>query len=158
MSLLNRTFQKFPLDTRKVGCQYPPPREKLLEMLKMEEFIRMSPEYSEECTKVKDEVNGWLRISEEVQQKVAHLYGYQDTLSNLLAVNYIRRAPYLFPEDVEFSQTQVYVRNNLANLGNLEIGDDFIKVPLIDLSGGKINSHHILNPDKYNVIIASSAT
>ena len=127
-------------------------------MKKMEEFIRMSPEYSEECTKVKDEVNGWLRISEEVQQKVAYLYGYQDPLSNLLAVNCIRRAPYMFPEDPEFSQTQVYVRNNLANLGNLEIGTDFPNVPLIDLSGEKTNSHHILNPDKYNVIIASSAT
>lgn len=158
MSLLHSTFQKFPIDTGKVGCQYPPPKEKLLEMLQMEEFIRMSPEYSEECTKVKDEVNGWLRISEEVQQKVAHLYGYQDPLSNLLAVNYIRRAPYLFPEEPEFSQTQVYVRNNFANLGNLEIGAEFPNVSLINLSGEKIKNHDILNPDKYNVIIASSAT
>jgi hypothetical protein len=158
MSFLNHRFQKFPLDNGKVGCQYPPPKEKLLEMLQMEEFIRMSPEYIEECTKVKDEVNGWLRISEEVQQKVAHLYGYQDPFSNLLAVNDMRRAQYLYPNDSRFTETQVYVRNNLARWGNLVCGQKFPISPLYNLEGNVINTHSILDNDKYNVIIASSET
>ena len=158
MSLLEKTFQKFPITSSLIGCVYPPPKNKLYEMLKLEEGIRMSPEYSEECTKVKDEVNGWLRISEEVQQQVAHRFGYQDPLSNLLVVNYMRRAPYLFPNDKRFSETQVYVRNNLATWGNLECSQSFPIVPLYNLEKELIDTRSILDKSKYNVIISSSET
>ena len=38
-------------------------------MLLLEEKVRMSDAYIQECTLVKDEVNGWLRVSEYVQQE-----------------------------------------------------------------------------------------
>ena len=158
MSLLEKTFQKFPLSPNIIGCEYPPPSDKLYEMLKMEEFIRMSPEYSDECSKIKDEVNGWLRISGEVQEKVAHLFGYSDPLSKLLVVNYMRRAPYLFPYDKRFTETQVYVRNNLAIKGNLVCGNPFPMITLYNLKEELIDTHSILDNSKYNVIIASSET
>ena len=51
-------------------------------MLQKEEEIRMSKEYSDKCTLVKDEVNGWLRITGELQQKIAYDFGYKDELKN----------------------------------------------------------------------------
>ena len=162
MSLLESTFITFPINPECIGYDYPPSREKLHNMLQMEEFIRMSSEYSDECSKVKDEVNGWLRISGEVQEKVAHKYGYMDTISNLLAVNYMRRASYLFPNDTRFTQTQVYIRNNLVKDGSLQLGDIFPKVKLANLLGEEIDSYNISKSNKksnkYSVIIASSAT
>ena len=92
-------------------------------MLKMEEAIRMSPAYIRACTNVENEVNGWLRISGELQQKIVGHYGYKDPIMNILAVNHLRRAQYFYPEDSRFKDTQVYVRNNHAKAGTLSLGD-----------------------------------
>ena len=105
----------------------------LLKMLEMEESIRMSPAYIKECTKVENEVNGWLRISGEIQEKIVSLYGYNNPIMNILAVNHLRRAQYLYPGDSRFKTTQVYVRNNLAEVGNLSLGDIAPNVKLFDL-------------------------
>ena len=94
-------------------CQkFPPSKEKLLLMLLREEQLKLSKEYIEQCSLVHKEVNGWLRITEEVQKKVCFEFGYTDILRNILAVNYLRRAQYLYPDDDRFKNTQVYVRNN----------------------------------------------
>jgi len=128
-------------------------------MLKREEEIRMSKWYIDECTNVKDEVNGWIRISSEVQQKVAFDFGYKDKLTNMLAVNYMRRARYIYPDDNIFKTISVYVRENIAH--ELDIKEGEI-VPDIDVC--KLNTlqcvslNDLCNNKKYNAFIASSAT
>ena len=37
-------------------------------MLKLEETVRLSKAYINKCSEVKDEVNGWLRVTGEVQE------------------------------------------------------------------------------------------
>ena len=75
------------------------PKEKLLLMLQEEEKQRFSNEYQEKCSQVRNEPNGWLRISAELQENVAKIFGYEDQISNLLAVDLLRRASQIYKED-----------------------------------------------------------
>jgi hypothetical protein len=77
-------------------------KENLLEMCKKEEEIRWSQWYQSECDKVKDEVNGWLRISEQVQYQVAKKFGFETDIEADIAVNQLRRARYIYPDEPEF--------------------------------------------------------
>ena len=128
-------------------------------MLKKEEEIRMSKWYIDKCTDVKDEVNGWIRISAEVQQKVAFDFGYKDKLTNMLAVNYMRRAQYIYPDDNTFKQISVYVRENTAQELDIKCGE---LIPNINIVNQKsletVKLHSLCDNDKYNAFIASSAT
>ena len=72
-----------------------PSKELLLEMVKKEEEIRWSPWYQSECDIVKDEVNGWLRISEQVQYQVVKEFGFENPIEADIAVNQLRRARYI---------------------------------------------------------------
>ena len=67
-----------------------PSKEKLLRMLVMEETIRMSKKYIDKCTELKDEINGWIRLSGEIQELVAYSFGYKDIITNMLAVSRYR--------------------------------------------------------------------
>ena len=127
-------------------------------MLQAEEKIRMSPEYSEQCTQVKNEVNGWLRISGEIQQKIAFDFGYKDTLKNMLVVNQMRRAPYLYADDERFLKPQVYVRHNRAKDSVQEIGQIIPDINIYSLDGKRTNLYSVLDSEKSNLIIASSET
>lgn len=53
-----------------------PGKNDLILMLQKEEEIRMSQKYIDLCDEVKDEPNGWLRISEEIQYQIARDFGY----------------------------------------------------------------------------------
>lgn len=126
-------------------------------MLQKEEEMRMSKEYSDKCTLVKDEVNGWLRITGELQQKIAYDFGYKDELKNMWVVNMIRRASILYPNDTRFQKTQVYVRNNKAK-DCFKLNQSILNLNIYDLKKNKIPLYDILNSEKSNVIIASSET
>lgn len=125
-------------------------------MLQAEEKIRMSKEYIEKCSQLKDEVNGWLRISGEIQQQIAYDFGYKDKLKNMLVVNQIRRAPYLYPKDERFQNTQVYVRYNRAKDSMFQINQKIPDVTFFSLREENINLYSLLDFEKHNIIIASS--
>ena len=133
------------------------PKEKLLLMLQREEEIRMSQWYIDECTKVKDEINGWLRISSEVQQKVAKEFGYTENLENILAINLIRMASSIYPDDKRFQTTSVYVRENKAQKGKNVIGDIIPNMTIHNIDGSINNLYDLIKPN-YNLVIASSHT
>ncbi len=133
------------------------PKEKLLLMLQREEEIRMSQWYIDECTKVKDEINGWLRISSEVQQRVANEFGYEDALANILAINLIRMASSIYPDDKRFQTTSVYVRENKAQRGKNKPGDIIPNMTIHNLDGSINNLYDLIKPN-YNLVIASSHT
>ena len=126
-------------------------------MLQKEEEMRMSKEYCDKCTLVKDEANGWLRITGELQQKIAYDFGYKDELKNMLVVNMIRRASILYPNDERFQKTQVYVRNNKAK-DCFKIDQKILNLNIYDLKKKEIPLYDLLKSDKSNVIIASSET
>lgn len=127
-------------------------------MIQTEEKIRMSPEYIKRCTRVKDEVNGWLRISGEIQQQIAYDFGYKDLLKNMLVVNQIRRASYLYPKDERFQNTQVYVRHNKAKASEFKCDHIVPNINIFSLKGKCIDLYSLLDSKKHNLIIASSET
>jgi len=94
-----------------------PSKEILIKMLQREEEIRLSTEYIEKCTEVASEPNGWLRISADVQKQVAAEFGYISEIENDIAINQMRRAQYIYPDEPLFRTISVYVRNNLATKG-----------------------------------------
>ena len=99
-----------------------PTKNDLLIMLRKEELIRSSPEYIAKCDEVSSEPNGWLRISKEYQYQIAREHGYITDMEADIAVNHMRRASILYPDEPLFKTIPVYVRNNLASAGNLIAG------------------------------------
>lgn len=126
-------------------------------MLKLEEIVRLSKAYVNKCSEVKDEVNGWLRVTGEVQELVASRFGFKDQISNMFAVNLMRSAHTNYRDDPRFSEVSVYVRNNLAKKGNLSIGAEIPNVIINNLHGEDISLSTIIG-DKDTVVISSSAT
>lgn len=135
-----------------------PNKEDLLKMVTKEEEIRWSKWYQDQCDIVKDEVNGWLRISEEVQYKVVKDYGFTSDIESDIAVNYLRRAQYLYPEEEKFKTIPVYVRNNIAKQCNFINGDIVPNISINQLSGNSVNLYDILDKSKINILIGSSHT
>jgi len=127
-------------------------------MLLLEEKVRMSDAYIQECTLAKDEVNGWLRVSEYVQQEIAKRFGYTSKAQNIIAVNLMRIAHTKYKDDPKFRDVSVYVRNNIANIGTLKVNDPFIDVNIISTQKDNLKLSNILDKNKPNIIISSSET
>jgi hypothetical protein len=135
-----------------------PKREKLIQMLKDEEEIRMGEEYIRMCDAAKDEVNGWLRISEEVQYAVAKKHGYVKGVELDFAVNRMRTAQYIYPNEPLFKTIPVYVRNNVAREGDYKKGDIVPHIMIHDENKTQITLHSLFSKDKVNLLMASSHT
>jgi len=137
-----------------------PSKEQLIEMLKMEETIRFSQEYIKKCDEVSDEVNGWLRISEDVQKSVARDFGFDSDIENDIAVNHMRRAQYLYPDEPLFRSIPVYVRENIAVKGKYSVSDVVpnIKIHCNTETFDPIYLYDTLDGQKKNILIASSHT
>jgi len=135
------------------------PTEAQLElMIKEEEAMRNSEWYLNECTKVADIPDGWLAVSEKIQIDIVRTNGFHDQVSQDMAINYLRRAPALYPNNPVF-QTPVYVRYNKAKKGEMKVGDVVKNLTLNDMDGKEINLHDLLPMnDQLTIIIASSAT
>ena len=135
------------------------PTEKMLElMVYEEEKIRMSKEYQDECTRVKDIPNGWLDVSIDIQKRVAKKFGFNDDISCDIACNMLRRARYIYPNNDIFKKVPVYVRENKANEGKFKVDDKIIDIKLFDICNQEINISEILKPDILNVIVSSSSS
>ncbi|CAG8848311.1 13880_t:CDS:2, partial [Racocetra persica] len=114
-----------------VTLKLPTTKEELLALLREEERRRMSPELQELYRKVGNDPTcgkDWMDITDQMQHNLVREFGYSDE-----AVQLMRRAPQLYPDDPEFRTTQVYVRNNIAHIGNLKEGMQAPDCPLIPL-------------------------
>ncbi len=130
----------------------------LIAMLRKEEEFRWSPEYQKLCDEVKDEINGWLRISKEYQYKIAHDFGFTTPIEADIAVNQMRKARYLYPEEKQFKTIPVYVRNNKATQCKYIVDSIVPNVKINQTNLIEINLYDILSKEKVNVIVASSHT
>lgn len=136
-----------------------PNKYQLLEMVKKEEEVRWSQWYQSECDRVKDQVNGWLAISAQVQYQIVKDFGFDTEVESDIAVNHLRRACYIYPEEPLFQSIPVYVRNNLAKQIKYKNGDQIPNVPINSLDGqNQLNLFDILDKTKINVIFGSSHT
>ena len=136
-----------------------PTKYQLLEMVKKEEEIRWSPWYQSECNHVKDQVNGWLVVSYQVQYQIAKDFGFNTEVESDIAVNHLRRARYIYPEEPLFQSIPVYVRNNLAKQIKYKNGDKIPNVLISSQDGqNQFNLFDILDKTKTNVIFGSSHT
>ncbi|CAG8685647.1 27597_t:CDS:2 [Gigaspora margarita] len=100
----------------------PDTKEKLLALLREEERRRFSPEMQKIYYDVGNDPTcgkDWMDITDQMQLELVREFGYSDEA--------------LYPDDPEFRTTQVYVRNNIANLGNLTEGMPAPDCPLIPL-------------------------
>ncbi|CAG8729179.1 11308_t:CDS:10, partial [Dentiscutata erythropus] len=122
----------------------PDTKEKLLALLREED----------DPTCGKD----WMDVTDQMQLELVREFGYSDE-----AVQLLRRAHHSFiqliffsshPDDPEFCTTQVYVRNNIANIGNLTEGMSAPDCPLVPLESSNDNNDsstflydHFVNQD-----------
>ncbi len=135
-----------------------PSKDDLLQMITKEEEIRWSKWYQDQCDQVKDEVNGWLRISEQVQYQIVKDYGFTSDIEADIAVNYLRRARYIYPEEEKFKSIPVYVRNNRAKQCVYNIGNSVPNIEICNQDGSRIKLYDILDKSRLNVVIGSSHT
>lgn len=129
----------------------------LEKMSQMEELIRMSQEYQNECTRVKDIPDGWLTVTEDMQKKVATEFGFDDPINNEIACNDLRRAHITYPDNPVFKQS-VYVRNNKANMGTLQDNDIIPNVSLHTIDNEIIDLNDLLEENKINIFFGASHT
>ena len=134
------------------------PNEELLEkMIEEEERQRLSIEYQNKCTMVKNIPNGWLKVTEELQRDIVRKYGFTDKISADVTCNMMRRAHILYPKNEKFKTIPLYVRNNKANKGQFKTSDTVPNIDLADLNG-KMHKLHDLLGEKPSVILALSGT
>lgn len=135
-----------------------PSEEQLENMIEEEEKIRLSKEYIDACTEVKNIPNGWLKVTSKMQEDLVKRYGFDDQISCDVACNYLRRASYIYPDNPNFKKV-LYVKNNKASEGKLRVGDYAPNAHLFTLDKDETNLHNLLNMnDKTNIIFGSSAT
>ena len=138
---------------------YKIPTEKLLEqMIIEEEKIRQSKEYQDACTSVADEVNGWLRITGEMQRDLVKRFGFEDEISQEIALNHLRTARYLYPKNEIFRTVPVYVRNNRANVGKYKVGDLLPNIDIHNIDGEPMKLYQSFDNKKPTVILCGSHT
>lgn len=138
------------------------PNEKMLEdMIIEEEKRRMSEEYRNECTSVKNIINGWLAVTEKMQKDIVKSFGFQTEMECDIACNMMRRAHILYPENEIFRTVPLQVRNNKAKKGDLVLGSNVPNFPIFTLDKKICSIESLIDNDKYNkpsVIIMSSGT
>ena len=144
----------------KMTLQVKTPNEKMLEKLIYdEERLRMSKEYQDQCTLVKDIPNGWLNVTKKIQEQVARDNGFDDEMSCQITCNMMRRAHLLFPNNKIFSTVPVQVRNNKANMGTMRTGSVLDQdIDLWDVSHNQCSLFHLLNDNRPTIIFTGSQT
>nr|CAG8639707.1 8806_t:CDS:2 [Entrophospora candida] len=147
LELLNPVDQnKFPKDVSVnpviVFPILPTKKEEMLGLLREEERRRLSPEIQQQYHKVgSDPTSGkdWMDVTDQMQHELVRDFGYSDE-----AVQLLRRAPQLYQDDPAFRTTQLYVRNNIASIGDLKEGMLAPDCPLVPLRSMNVNSSNLV--------------
>ena len=132
-----------------------PTLEQLIIIAEKEKKIRLSQEYIEMCDMVADVPNGWLQVTSTIQENIIREMGFTTELENSIAVNRLRRAHILYPDEPTF-QNAIQVKNNLANKGKYVFGSVLPNLEIHRIDTTKIHLYNILNKKKLNLLIGSS--
>ncbi|GBC38668.2 iodothyronine deiodinase [Rhizophagus irregularis DAOM 181602=DAOM 197198] len=136
----------------------PTKKEEMLNLLQEEEKRRVSPELQQKYYEVgSDPTSGkdWMDVTDQMQHELVREFGYSDE-----AVELLRRAPQLYKDDPAFQTTQVYVRNNIASIGNLKEGMPAPDCSLVPLNNDKTITQlrSLYQPGRPLVLLAGSHT
>ena len=135
------------------------PDEKVLERMVIEENeLRTSEWYINECNKVKHIPNGWLKVTDDLQEDLVKRYGYTyPSLSFSIALYMLRNARSIYPDNHIFVDVPIYVRENTARVGTLQEQQDIPDVCLYDIDGNESSLYKILlssqNSDQRPVLL-----
>ena len=133
-------------------------RTKILAILKREEEVRFSQEYITKCSKVSHIPNAWLDVTNNMQKELVKDFGYTDELTNTLAVNVIRKAQDIYPNDEEIKNSVVQFRENIASKGRYKVGDSLKNISLHNLDNKEIDLFQLLDLNKTNIMLVGSHT
>lgn len=138
------------------SCKIPT-LEQLIIMAQKEKEKRLSQEYIEMCDKVSEVPNGWLEVTSTIQENIIRDMGFTSELELSIALNRLRRAHILYPDEETF-QNAIQVKNNLANKGQYILGSILPNFEICMIDTKKISIYNILNKKKLNLLIGSSHT
>lgn len=131
-------------------------REILKKMLIREEELRHSEDVLARMYKVQQNGGDWIGVAEQVQEQVIRefLPGEKDMEQSLY---HLRTAHIKYPE---LGILSVYVRNNIARSGTLQVGDDAVQCNLYDPDGNLIGLDRWIKKtsDRPLVVFAGSFT
>lgn len=91
----------------------------VLDMLKRENELRLSPETQELYSRFDDSLNKAI-VTENLQKQVAEEFGW-DNLEN--GVIFLRSALSMFPDDETLINSANYLKYNICKNGDLHVGD-----------------------------------
>ena len=102
--------------------------------------------------------NAWLEVTNNMQKELVKEFGYTDELSNTLAVNVIRKALNIYPNDEEIKNSVVQFRENIAKIGTYKVGDNLKNISLHNLDSSKVYLFQLLDLNKPNIMLVGSHT
>jgi len=149
-------------------------RDTLVKMLKRENEMRLSKEmlealemethaYEEQekrCQK-KNTSDNQAHIPWSIaqcQEKLVKEFGYKTSAEISYALQTLRSARALYPNDTEIQNAAFYLKYNRAHRGELKVGDAYKDVPLMTCGQEEKNLSEIINSEKATVIISGSVT
>lgn len=131
------------------------PENVVQQMAILEEQYRSSEDYQKQCSLVAHIPNEWLNVTAEMQKNVVRQFGFKTEFEINIAVNTLRRAHIIWPDNEIFNK-RIYVVNNKANVGSLKEGD---VAPNIMLYQDKKPVYlHDLLKHKHSIVFAGSHT
>jgi len=131
------------------------PKEILQAMLEREEALRHSPDVLARMGALQKKGLDWIPVAEEVQEQVVREF-FPDPAANIaLLLFQLRTASHRFPDLAPIS---VYVRNNIARQGTLQVGEDAPSDFCLSQDGVLFPFKELITGPKPIIVLAGSYT
>jgi len=89
---------------------------------------------------------------------VVQEFGYKTSTETSYALQMLRSARALFPNDIEIQNATFYLKYNRARRGELGVGDIYKDVALMTCGQEETKLSKIINSEKATVIMSGSVT
>jgi len=151
------------------SCE-PITRERLLKMLQRENEMRLSKELlealeSESCKYENATCNNYNerqvylpQCIVNYQENLVKEFGYKSDIEMNYALDLLRSARALFPNDIEIKNAAFYLKYNRSSRGELRVDDRMKDVPLMTCGEEEKWLSEIINKEKATIIISGSVT
>lgn len=135
-------------------------RDKILEMLKEEQFVRYSKgiqeAYTEEYHASQNENYKRINIEQQIQKFILRKFGFTDDNTSLTEY---WKIPSTYWNDDEVKNSIFYMKLNIFQYPKVKLDDDLIDTVLLDYKTEKeINLSSLQNTDRPLVLLAGSMT
>ncbi len=143
------------------GCLRLPSWSDILNIAKLENEIRYSDEYINQCDEARNIPNGWLDVTNTMQEKLVSDYFSTHGFSLCavpIGLSMLRRLQVTHPHETTV-QDLLYIKNNKANVGKYKKGDDITDIQLwYDNGTQSIQLYDLLSDEKPTIIFGASHT